>query len=41
MTEIEKTVFDLIRAAASGSPYEIPETADLAMLYRIVRRQHL
>ena len=41
MTEIEKTVFDLIRAAAAGSPYEIPETADLAMLYRIVRRQHL
>lgn len=41
MTETEKTVFDLIRAAASGSPFEIPETADLAMLYRIVRRQHL
>lgn len=41
MTETERTVFDLIRAAASGIPYEIPATVDPVMLYRIVRRQHL
>ena len=41
MTEIEKTVFDLIRAAASDLSYEIGETVDPAALYRIVRRQHL
>ena len=41
MTETERTVFDLIRAAASGVSYEIPATVDLVMLYRIVRRQHL
>ncbi len=41
MTETERTVFDLIRAAASGISYEIPATVDSVMLYRIVRRQHL
>lgn len=41
MTETERTVFDLIRAAASGIPYEIPATVDPVMLYRIVRRLHL
>ena len=40
MTEIEKTVFDLIRAAASDLSYEIGGTVDPAALYRIVRRQH-
>lgn len=41
MTDTERAVLDLIRAAASGASYEIPATADLTMLYRIVRRQHL
>ena len=41
MTEIEKTVFDLIRAALSDLPYEIGGTVDPVALYRIVRRQHL
>lgn len=41
MTEIEKTLFDLIRAAASGSRSEIPATVDPVTLYRIVRRLHL
>ena len=41
MTELERTILDLIRAAASGTPYEIPATADPVALYRIVRRQHL
>lgn len=41
MTDAEKTLFDLIRAAASGSFYEIPATVDPVALYRAVRRLHL
>lgn len=41
MTETEKALLDLIRAAASGSPSEIPATVDPVALYRIVRSLHL
>ena len=41
MTELERTIFDMIRAAASGLDYEIPATVDPVALYRIVRGQHL
>ena len=41
MTELERTIFDMIRAAASGLDYEIPATVDPVALYRIVRCQHL
>lgn len=41
MTEIEKTILQMIRAAASGLDYEIPATVDSVALYRIVRTQHL
>lgn len=41
MTELERTFFDMIRAAARGLDYEIPATVDPVALYRIVRGQHL
>jgi len=41
MTEFEMVLFELIRAAASGSPREIPATVDQVALYRTVRRLHL
>ena len=41
MTEPERALFELIRAAASGSPSEIPATVDPVALYRLVRHLHL